>query len=702
MDKRVAIAALLFASGCYSGLDRAAVDTDGAATAPSGGEGDNAATESEGSGGETEGTDVGPDPGRVTLHRLNRAEYNNTIRDLFYGLDVSPADQFPSDDHSFGFDNIADTLNITPLLFELYERAAENTLDDAFAAVGGGEAQRFEAEVVGSAVGSECCGGFWNLSSNGEIATTVDVAAGGAHEIRVRAAGQQAGPELPNMLVSVDGLEVGSFDVTATSDAPEEVAIEVELDAGAHAISLAFTNDYYDATSGADRNLLVDWFDVAPLDGGGTDIRSKILVCEPTPGAEDACNREIVQTFAERAWRRPLTAGEVDSLVLFVAEGLAQGGTWEDGIKLALQAALLSPHFLYRVEIDPDPESTIPHPVTDWELASRLSYFVWSSMPDDELFAAAKAGELSDPQVLEEQVRRMVASPKAQALVANFAGQWLYTRAVSSDLVKDYQTYPDWDDELRDAMRVEMELFIGTFVQDGRSLAELLTAKSTFVNDRLAAFYGLPPVGTDEFVEVSLEGQPRKGLLTTAGLMSVLSHPNVTSPVKRGKWIVEQLLCIEPPPPPPGVEATVDPSFEDGPMRQRLEQHREDATCAACHQLMDPVGLALEHYDGVGAWRDTEGPWPIDASGELPPPIGGEFDDALQMVELIAKSEEFARCTTEKAMIYGLGRGLESEDDIFVDEISARFVEGGLRLEDLIVEITLSDVFRNRRGEPQE
>jgi hypothetical protein len=184
--------------------------------------------------------------------------------------------------------------------------------------------------------------------------------------------------------------------------------------------------------------------------------------------------------------------------------------------------------------------------------------------------------------------------------------------------------------------------------------------------------------------------------------MSVLSHPNVTSPVKRGKWVLEQLLCIELPPPPPGVEATVDPSFEDGPMRQRLEQHREDAACAVCHELMDPVGLALEHYDGVGAWRDMEGPWPIDASGELPPPVGGTFDDALQMAEHIGRSEQFARCTTEKAMIYGLGRGLESEDDEFVDEITARFVEGGLRLEDLIVEITLSAVFRTRRGEPQE
>jgi hypothetical protein len=702
MDKRFAIAAFWISAGCYSGVDHAAVDTEGSASSPSGGEGEGE-TESEGSGGETEGSEVGPDPGRVTLHRLNRVEYNNTIRDLFWGLDIAPADQFPSDDHSFGFDNIADTLNVTPLLFELYERAAENTLDAAFAAVGGGEGQHVEAEDVGGSVGS-ASGAFWNLTSDGEIATTIDIGTAGAHEIRVLAAGQQGGPDLPHMVVTLDGLEVGAFDVSATSDAPAEYVVEAELDAGAHALAVSFTNDYYDEPTGADRNLLVDWIDVVPLDGGGGggDIRANILVCEPEAGAEDACNRDIIETFAERAWRRPVTAAEVDALAVFVDHGVAEGGTWEDGIKLALKAVLVSPHFIYRVEIDPEPESTVAHPLSDYELASRLSYFLWSSMPDDALFDAARAGDLSDPDAIEEQVRRMVQSPKAQALVANFAGQWLYTRALGSDLVKDYQTYPEWDEDLRDAMRQEMELFIGTFVTEGRSLTELLTSKRTFVNDRLATHYGLPAVGGEQFVEVSLDGQPRKGLLTTAGLMAVLSHPNVTSPVKRGKWVLEQLLCIEPPPPPADVETTVDPSFDEGPMRERLEQHREDPSCAACHALMDPVGLALENYDGVGVWREMEGPWPIDASGELPPPVGGTFDDALQMVEHIANSEQFAECTTEKALIYGLGRGLESEDDIFLEEITAKFIEGGLRLEDLLVEITISDVFRMRRGEPQE
>ena len=696
----VLLGALAGAAGCYTGVHPDAGGTDSSASGPDSGEGGDG---DDGTGTDSDG-EADIDPGRVTLHRLNRAEYNNTIRDLFFGLDVSPADQFPADDHSLGFDNIADSLNVTPLLFELYERAADTTLEEALrVATDPGQVQRHEAETIGSDVGAECCDGFWNLSSAGEIEAAVDIETEGTYELRIAAAGQQAGPELPNMAVRVDGLDQGSFDVDAELPTAAEYVVEISLAAGTHIVTMEFTNDFYDAGTGDDRNLLIDYLDVVPLDGpvDGSEIRDMILVCEPEGSDDEDCNREIIETFVERAWRRPVTDDELDGLALFVDQGIAEGGTWEDGIILALKAALVSPHFIFRVELDPDPESPEPHPLSEWELASRLSYFLWSSMPDDDLFAAARSGDLTDPAEIEAQVRRMLKSPKANALVANFAGQWLYTRALTTDLVKDYQTYPEWDEELLDSMRGEMEHFIQTFVSDGRDLRELLTAKNTFVNDRLAQFYGLAPVGTDDFVEVSTMGQPRKGILTQAGLMSVLSHPNVTSPVKRGKWILEQLLCIEPPPPPPGVEATVDPSFDEGPMRQRLEQHREDPSCAVCHAQLDPVGLALENYDGVGAWRDMEGPWEIDASGEMPSPLEGSFNNALEMAEFIAASEQFAHCTTEKALIYGLGRGLSDEDEEQVAAIATGFAEGGMQLEELFVQIALSDVFRMRRGEPQ-
>lgn len=687
-------ASCLAIGGCYSGLDVDAAPSAGADSsedsAGSGGDGDG-----DGGSDDAGGVDADADPGRVTLHRLNRAEYNNTIRDLFYGLDVAPADVFPADDHSFGFDNIADALNTTPLLIELYERAADQVLDAAFAAPAG-EAVRVEAESVGSTVGAECCGGFWNLSSNGTIDVTVEAEADGDYTLVVRAAGQAGGgaPE-PNMVVSVDGLEQGAFDITGTVEAPEDLELDVTLAAGTHIVSVEFTNDTYDADAGIDTNLLVDYVDLLPPVGEG-GVFDQLVQCAE---GEVGCTEETVRRFAERAWRRPITDVELGSLVEFVDSAQSEGDSWEDGLRLAMKAAILSPHFVFRVELDPQPDSLEPHPLSDYELASRLSYFLWSSMPDDALFAAAKAGGLNDPDAIAEQVERMLADPKAEALAENFAGQWLYTRALNEELVKDSQTYPEFDTVLREDMRTEMELLITAVIREGRGLDELFTGKETFVNDRLAAFYGLPPVGTDDFVRVSLEGTPRKGLLTTGGLMAVLAHPNVTSPIKRGKWVVEQLLCIEPPPPPPDVEATVDPSFEEGPMRERLAKHREDPSCAACHELMDPVGLAFEHYDGVGAWRETEGPYEIDPSGTLP--IGGDFGDALEMVDLIAQSDEFSHCVAEKVLLYGLGRGIESYDDDVIAEAADAFASSGYQLNTLLIGLATSDNFRMRRGEAQ-
>lgn len=681
--------------GCYTGATAgataggadAATDTD---TGPDTSEEDGSGTDGDGSDGE----DADADPGRVTLHRLNRTEYDNTLRDLFYGLDISPADVFPADDSSFGFDNIADALNTSPLLIELYERAAEQVLDAAFAAPTGDTA-RIEAEGIGSDVGAECCEGFWNLSSNGAIEVPVDAEVEGDYTLVIRAAGQAGAGPSPNMLVSVDGEEQGSFEVTGTAEAAEDHELEVTLSAGAHVVTVAFTNDTFDPEMGIDTNLLVDYVDVLPPAGEG-GVFDQLVQCAES---EDGCTDATIRRFGERAWRRPITEEELASLVNFVDYAQEDGESWEDGLRLAMKAVLLSPHFTFRVELDSEPQSVEPHPLGDYELASRLSYFLWSSMPDDALFEAASQGTLNDPAAIEAQVARMLADPKSQALAENFAGQWLYTRALTDELVKDPDTYPDFSTLLREDMRTEMEMLIASVIEDGRGLDELFTSKETFVNDRLAAYYGLPPVGTDEFVRVSLEGTPRRGLLTTGGLMSVLAHPNVTSPVKRGHWVVSQLLCIEPPPPPPDAETTVEPSFDEGPMRDRLAKHREDPACAACHELMDPVGLAFEHYDGMGAWRDKEGPYDIEVSGTLP--IGGDFVDALQMVELIATSDEFAHCVTEKVMLYGLGRGIEKYDEDVIGEAADAFSASGFQFETLITGLATSDNFRMRRGEAQ-
>ncbi|MCX4240641.1 DUF1592 domain-containing protein [Paraliomyxa miuraensis] len=679
-------------SGCYSGLngfDRGS-GQDGGETDASGDAG-----ESEG---ETEGVGDELDPGRVTMHRLTNAEYDNTISDVFFGLPLEPSSVFPADEVSLGFDNISDVLSVTPVLFELYERSAEQAIELALTSTGGGgEVERHEAEDVGGTSGQPCCGGgFWALSSNGEIATTMSLATGGEHEIVVRAYGQQAGADLPHMTISVDGVAISEIDVTATSDAPAEHTVVTEIPAGNHTVTVAFTNDFYDAAAGLDRNLYVDYIELRSLVAPTDSIRDRILTCEPAPGQEAACADEILRAMGKRAWRRPLTDEEVEGLVAIVQTALIDGQSFEQGIALGLQALLISPYFLFRVEIDPDPTSLVPHPLNDYELASRLSYFVWSTMPDDELMALADEGMLSNPVVIEGQVQRMLQNERADALVKNFAGQWLYLRNIEA-VVKDYEAYPDFDSELQASMRTEAELFFQTFVTEGRSLTELLTAEETFVDARLAEHYGLPAPAGEGFERVSLAGMPRRGLLTQPGIMSVLSHPVTTSPVKRGKWVLEQLMCIHPPPPPPGVEIPpLDPEI-GGTMREQLAQHRNDPSCAACHSMMDPIGLGLEHYDAVGRYRDVDAGMEIDASGNLP--TGEAFTNGLEMVALLADSDDFAYCTTRKTLTYALGRDPGVSDIPYVDEIIAEMQARDMTLEGLLVAIATNDVFRMRRGE---
>jgi len=477
------------------------------------------------------------------------------------------------------------------------------------------------------------------------------------------------------------------------------------LTAGAHTVTVEFTNDFFDAEAGADRNLYVDWIDVEGLATVGPDsVRNKLLLCDPEVDGEDACARQVLETFVPRAWRRPTTPAEIESLLALAAGVQADAGSWEDGIRVALKAALVSPHFIFRVEIDPEPDTLTPHPLGDYEVASRLSYLMWSSMPDADLFARAAAGELSDPAVLRSEVARMLADDRASALVANFFGQWLWVRALSDPLSKDYELFPLFNTDLQASMVTETNLFLQTFVREDRSMQDLLVAEETFIDAPLAELYGLPAPATSEvdengFARVAFDGAPRRGLLTQGGLMSVLSHPNVTSPVRRGKWVLEQLLCMPPPAPPPGVEVPpVEPS-EGGTMREQLEQHRADPACAACHNLMDPLGLALEHYSAIGAYRELDAGMAIDVAGVLPD--GTAFDGALEMSTLIADHDDFARCTVRKAMTYALGRDVAVADVPYIDEIMDDFYADGMTLEALLAAVVTNDTFTMRHGEAE-
>jgi hypothetical protein len=635
------------------------------------------------------------DPGRVTLHRLNNAEYNNTVRDLL-GTSLRPADDFPTDDRAYGFDNVADVLRVSALGLELYEAAARELIDDALATNVGAVSEQFEI-MSSSSTGAPRDGG-WLFFSNGTA--NVDFAAPGAgtYRISVRAYQQPAGPEDALLSIAIAGMPATLVRVTALAAAPETYTVDAQLAAGNHQITVGFANDFYDQASGADRNLWVDHVAVAgPFDGPvvDEDRRAAILVCADLDAA--GCQADILSQFAKRAWRRPPAPDEIAKLRDLIDVAVTRGDSAETGIRLALQAILVSPHFLYRVELDPDPTSREPHPLSPWELASRLSYFVWSSMPDAELFAAAESGRLLEPDELDRQVRRMLDDPKAVALIDNFAGQWLFTRALGSQ-DPDYELFPAYDRELEAAMRAETRRFFQAFLEEDLPMTKFLTADFTFVNDRLAAFYGLPPVGSSDLVRVSLADTPRRGFLMQGSFLRVTSRPKRTSPVVRGKWVLDNLLCSPPPPPPPGVEGFPEGEMGAGSVRDRLEQHVSNPVCASCHQVMDPIGFGLDHFDAIGAYRTEDAGFPVDASGTLFGTI--PFSNGVELVTALAEQPVVYRCIVEKLYTY-TGRPPFRIDAIeHVEELTREFAASGFSLRELIVAVATHRSFTHRRGEP--
>jgi hypothetical protein len=406
--------------------------------------------------------------------------------------------------------------------------------------------------------------------------------------------------------------------------------------------------------------------------------------------------REILNAFAKKAWRRPVTRNEIDRLLKLYDLGQKQGESFDKSVELAIQAALVSPHFLFRVEADrPADRPDNSYPLNDWEIASRLSYFLWSTMPDDELFRLAEQGKLRDPAVREAQVRRMLKDPKSFALVEDFADQWLNLRLLQT-VQPSKSEYPNYDQALNAAMRKETELFFDCIMREDRSILEFLDADYTFLNERLAKHYGISGVTGEQFRKVKLTDRNRGGVLTQASVLTLTSNPTRTSPVKRGKWILENMLAAPPPNPPPGVpDLKEGETALTGSLRQRMEQHRANPNCATCHQKMDPLGFGFENFDGIGAWRTKDGKFPIDASGELP--SGQKFNGPAELKSILkSKDEQFRKCLAEKMLTFALGRGLESADKAAVAAISRAVAADGNRFSRVVVEIVQSDAFLRR------
>jgi len=642
---------------------------------------------------------AGERPGRVTLRRLNRSEYDNTVRDLF-GVRGRPSADFPADDIGYGFDHIGDVLTLPPVLLERYLAAAEAVAREVvFIPAESGAGRIFPGRT---------------LASVGEVTADFEAPAGGPYLVRVRAWGDQAGPEPARMAVRVDGRAGRTFDVPNRRDEPRDYELRLDLQPGKHRVAAAFLNDFYRPDDPdpkqRDRNLHVEKVEViGPLDVDPEHLpepHRRFFTRPVDPRADldeqTAAARALVAPVVSRAFRRPAAAEEIDGLMRLFTASRERGERVEEALRIVLSAILVSPSFLFRIEADP-PAGQV-RALDDLELAARLSYFLWSSMPDDELFQAAAAGELHTDEQLTAAALRMLRDPKSRALVDNFAGQWLQLRSLDG-FRPDPKRFPGFDDALRRSMRRETEAFFAAIVAEDRSILEFLDADFTFLDRRLAAHYGLtdvplPAEDPEAVVRVAVDRRIRGGLLGQAAILTVTSNPTRTSPVKRGKWILENLFAAPPPPAPPNVPELPEGTEREplvGTLRERMERHRADPGCAACHRLMDPLGFGLENYDPVGAWRTTDGEADIDASGGLPD--GRTFQGPGELKALLReRQDDFRRCLAEKLLTYALGRGLEWYDACAVERIATACRSGGDAFSALVTEIVKSPAFRQREA----
>ena len=702
-----------------------------------------------------------PDPGRPPIHRLNRLEYANAVRDLLH-LEIDAQALLPADDMAFGFDNNAAILTVAPGLFSRYMSAARTV---SRLAVGdpsiGADVARYPVSpllVQGGRMSEDL-----PFGSRGGAAVRHHFPRDGDYVLRIelRAGGRNEPQEID---VRVDGervalLRAGRWPENAPAGTPgaraadEGLAVRFPVRAGTRLVSVSFTGRTmtpegvaparlplwtFSTGRGYVEPMALDAFEIeGPYDGetaaaageasgagrveasgaaagasgaaaveasgvaADTPSRRRIFVCEPaSPADEEACAARIVGTLARRAFHRPVTGEDVDDLLAFYREGRAEGD-FRAGVRRALESILVDPEFLFRIERDPpDAAPATAYRLSDLELAARLSFFLWASVPDDELLEAAEAGRLRDPEVLEAQVRRMLADERAGTLVTSFAAQWLHLRRMRT-VSPDVNAFPAFDENLRDALVRETELFVGSQLRDDRSVVELLTADYTFVDERLARHYGIPGVYGPRFRRVEWNDDRRRGLLGQGSILTVTSLATRTSPVVRGKWVLDNLLGTPPPPPPPDVPELEEQAESGGAtsLRARLEAHRANPVCSGCHSRMDPLGFALENFDAVGQWRDADaGGAPIDTAGVLPD--GAAFDGLPELRDILhGRRGEFVATVTEKLLTYALGRGAEHYDRPSIRAIVREAAADDYRWSSIILGITRSLPFQMRRSE---
>jgi mono/diheme cytochrome c family protein len=660
-----------------------------------------------------------PPPG---LHRLNRTEYTNAIRDLL-ALNVDAASFLPADDSSHGFDNMAGTLTTSPALMEAYLSAAGKISRLSVGTETAPTLAVFDAPhdtsqnayIEGLPFGTR--GGMLiehEFPADGNYVFTVKGMTGYFTAVLGNVRGEQ-------LEVTIDGARVYLFDwdkEIGPNEGNGGRTPEIPIKAGFHKVGVTFiaTSDLPD--TGLNRSFVRTMnspgaisgytfyphvgqvFIEGPYNGlvaTSTQSRDKIFECYPQESSQErACASQIIATLAGKAFRRPATDTDVETMMGFFEAGREEGGSFDYGIEAVVQRILADPEFIYRSELEPPgAPSGSPYGISDLELASRLSFFLWSSIPDDELVQLAAAGRLQDDKVLEQQVARMIADPRSQAFIENFTGQWLNVRGMqASEPVVDL--FPDFDSTLREAFRREIELFFGSVIHEDRSILDLLTADYTFVNERLAKHYGIPDVYGSQFRRVALgpELDMRRGLLGKGALLTITSDVARSSPVKRGKWFLETFLGTSPPDPPPGVETDLKPVEGEAPktLRARLEAHRANPNCAACHASFEPMGLAMENFDAVGRWRTEDANQPIDPTGVTND--GTQLDGLPTLREFtVSNGETFAQSVTEKLLTYAIGRGLEYEDMPLVRSITHDAAEDDYRFSSLLMGVIRSPAF---------
>lgn len=672
-------------AGCGDSAARTGGGTSGGPTDTEGMASADSSAGDDDSGGDTDGFQPDEDAPLQQLHRLNRLEYDNTVRDLL-GTSLRPSASFGPDPEANGFDNMAAQLQITSALIDAYDNAARDVIEDAlddvpvFAAVFEGDALAVEG---GYAVGS-----LQALSGNTmSVEVTVPEYADAEVVVELGVSVVGSAPQ-PTAFLRVNGVDLPGFQVEGSAAIPSTHTQPIALAAGVHTIQLVPTNFINDAAANISNNIFVASVRVQSLELGPGPGRDLVFVCEPAEAEFGDCYAQIVERFATRAWRRPLATEELDGLMTLWSSVLAAGESPDQALRLVMRAVMLSPKFFARMRTVEDDD----HPgwLDDYVLASRLSYFLWSSMPDDRLFDMAAQGELSTDEGLSEAVAFMLDDPKAHALLDGFAEQWLSTRHLGT-FVPTPDVFPGFDDEVRSAMVEESKAFFGAFLDEGRPVTDMLQPDFAVLNDRLAEHYGLELPGSEAMVQVPAFDGDRRGLLTLGAWLTSTSHADHSSPIRRGHWVTDRVMCTPTPPPPPGL--VFDPPELGGeePVRDALERHREDPGCAVCHAFLDVVGIGFEEYDGVGVHvLDPE----VDNLGELPD--GRTFNGADGFAKLYAESPDFVGCMTEKMFVYATGRAVDSDyDEPALEAITQEAVAGGYDLRTLIDAIVHTPGFRS-------